>query len=290
MNEYFEEMLNELMGEESIRLENRVLMVGAGQMGAPFIPLMLDTIGGESISVIDPSEDARRKVTDTFPDIATHSSLSQLEDNSFGADDWVLLAVKPNLIGKIADEVNRVGSQALIISIAVGVSLEQLEALFPFARIIRLMPNLAMLIGEGTALLAAGDRATQDDILHVGYMLEAGNEIFEIEESQIDVATAISGSGPAYCALVIDALKKAGAAEGLNERLAHDLACSTMAGTAMLLEALDHEPRELADAVQSPGGTTERAVAVLEERGLEPMFRDAVHAAVERAKELKNDA
>ncbi|MCL2024273.1 MAG: pyrroline-5-carboxylate reductase [Coriobacteriia bacterium] len=279
----------EMFGEESERYDSRVLLVGAGQMGAPFLPVLFDSFESDTISVVDPNPEMRDKVNDTYPQLPLNSSLSQFEDNSFGPQDWIILAVKPTVIPEIVDEVNRIGSQTLILSIAVGVSAAQLEEWFPFARVIRLMPNLAMLFEEGTTLIAPGTRVTTEEVEAVAHVMEAGGAVLIIDEKNIDVATAISGSGPAYCALVIEALEKAGVAEGLDKELAHAIACSTIGGTARMLEYLDHEPRELADAVQSPGGTTECAVAVLEERGLEAMFRDAVRAAVERATELRGD-
>ena len=268
----------------------RVLIVGGGKMGAAILDGFLSLFEPGHISVCEPDSQRRAELETRYPAIITFSHLDHIEDQMYGPEDWIVLAVKPQIMGSVLDDINRIGAQAVVISVAVGISITSLQESLPLATVIRIMPNLPVMVGEGMILLAASDQASDRQIDEVAEALFELGDVSFIKESDIDICAAISGSGPAYFALIIDAMEKAGANAGLPANLARDLALVTMMGTADMLDMTGEEPVELARAVQSPGGTTEQAVAVLEERGMTAMFDDAVKAAIERAAQLRDGA
>jgi len=270
--------------------DNRVLIVGGGKMGSAILDGLTNVFEPGRITVCEPDDMRRAQLHDHYPEVNMIAGLGQVEDHSYLAEDWIIIAVKPQIINEVLDDINRIGCQSIVISVAVGISIAQLQESLPLASVMRIMPNLPVMIGEGMVLLAAGDRATNEQIDSVADACFELGDVSFIEEADIDVCAAISGSGPAYFALVIDALERAGIDAGLSPSLARDLAVTTMMGTADMLDMTGEDPLELARAVQSPGGTTERAVAVLEERGLTSMFAAAINAAIERARELKEGA
>jgi len=276
--------------DESSLSDNRVLIVGGGKMGAAILDGLANVFEPGRITVSEPDDMRRAELQHRYAEINTISGLDQIEDHSYLAEDWIILAVKPQIMGEVLDDINRIGCQSVVISVAVGIAIEQLQESLPLASIIRIMPNLPVMIGEGMVLLAAGDRATSEQIDAVADACYELGDVSFIDEADIDICAAISGSGPAYFALVIDALEQAGVAAGLSSSLARELAITTMMGTADMLDMTGEDPLDLAKAVQSPGGTTERAVATLEEHGLSNMFASAIDAAIERARELKDGA
>jgi pyrroline-5-carboxylate reductase len=152
--------------------------------------------------------------------------------------------------------------------------------------VVRVMPNTPAMVGEGMAVVSPGLSATADDVDTVVTMFASLGQAVAVDEELQNAATAISGSGPAYFALVVDALAQAGARAGLTEPLARRLAVQTMRGTSGLLGDGGMEPRALIDAVSSPGGTTVAALGELDKARIREAFDDAVRAAVARALEL----
>jgi len=273
--------------------DNRVLIVGAGKMGAAILQGLANVFKAGLITVCEPDEAQRADISRRFPGITVLASLNQIDDHTYGSDDWIVLAVKPQIIGSVLDDVNRIGLQATVISVAVGIPLAFFAEALPLAGIIRIMPNLPVMIGEGMILITASDRTPTEVVDAVAEAFTELGDVAYVEENQIDVGAAISGSGPAYFALVVSALEQAGIAAGLSASLARDLANTTMMGTADMIDMTGEDPLVIAQAVQSPGGTTQRAVAVLEDSGLTSMFKSAVDAAIARAHELAdqtNDA
>ena len=276
--------------DASLMSDKRVLIVGGGKMGTAILDGFVNLFAAGQLCVCEPDEMQRVELALRYPGLVTVPSLAQIDDHTYGADDWIILAVKPQIMDEVLDDINRIGCQALVISVAVGISIERLAASLPLATIIRLMPNLPVTIGEGMVLIAPGSRATDRQIDEVASACFELGDISLIEERDIDVCAAISGSGPAYVALFIEALEQAAINAGLPAELARDLVITTLIGTADLIDVTGDEPATLAKAVQSPGGTTERAVAVLAEADLPGLFDRAVQAAIARAAELRDGA
>ena len=207
------------------------------------------------------------------------------------ASDVLVLAVKPYLLKTVLEETaSDRKPETLIVSVAAGVTLDTLEAAAGAeARVVRVMPNTPSLVGAGAAGFALGTKATDEDAALVRAMLECVGVAEEVPENQLDAVTGVSGSGPAYGFLFLEALADAGVRAGLPREQSQRLAAATLKGAAaMVLETGDH-PAVLKDRVCSPGGTTIAAVAALEEAGLRRAVHAAVAAAVARSRAMAEE-
>jgi pyrroline-5-carboxylate reductase len=200
----------------------------------------------------------------------------------------VLVGVKPAMVPDLLREIAPVlRDDAIVVSLAAGVTLATLaENLGESARVIRSMPNTPATVGKAVTGLAAGPAATAEDMALVRRLFETVGTVIETSEEQIDPLSSISGSGPAYVFLLIEKLMQAATGKGFSEEEARTMAAQTFIGAAALLDASGEEPAELRRRVTSPKGTTERAVAVLQEAGLDEVFTRATDAALARAKEI----
>lgn len=202
--------------------------------------------------------------------------------------DVVLLAVKPQNIAALLQEIQpAAGPDTLYLSIAAGISASAVHAgLGGAGRIIRIMPNTAAQVQASATAICRGPGATDDDLTLTCELFAALGTAVVVDEAMMDAVTGLSGSGPAYVYLVIEALADAGVRNGLPRATALQLAAQTCAGAAkMVLETGTH-PGALKDQVTSPGGTTINGLYRLEKRGVRAALIDAVSAAVERSKEL----
>lgn len=202
--------------------------------------------------------------------------------------DFIIVAVKPQVIADAMGGLRDASTGKLFLSIAAGVTIEKIGAwLHPSARIIRSMPNTPMQIGVGASVYTGGPNVTKDDLALAGRVLSSAGRAWPVEECQIDAVTALSGSGPAYVFHFIEALIRGGVALGLSEQLARDLALQTVLGSAQLAAQSPLAPMELAAQVKSPRGTTLAGCAVLEENdALNELVACCMAAAKKRAEEL----
>jgi len=205
-----------------------------------------------------------------------------------GAAGVVLVGVKPAMVPDLLREIApalRPGT--IVVSLAAGVTIETFEQILGSdAVVLRSMPNTPALVARGVTGLAAGSRADAAAVETARRLFETVGTVVEVPESQIDALSTISGSGPAYFFLVVEEFTKAAIGKGFAEAEARLMAEQTFIGAAALLEASDHDPAELRRQVTSPKGTTERAVAVLQDAHLDDVFARATDAALARAKEL----
>jgi pyrroline-5-carboxylate reductase len=202
--------------------------------------------------------------------------------------DLTILAVKPQVMADALALPREASAGKLFLSIAAGVTIEKIRGwLHPTARVIRSMPNTPMQIGAGASVYAGGPNATEEDLALAARVLSSAGKAWRVEEKQIDTVTALSGSGPAYVLHFIDALRRGGVALGLSEKLAHDLAIQTVAGSARLAAQSPLAPMELAAQVKSPKGTTLAGCAVLEDHdALNDLIARCMAAAKSRAEAL----
>jgi len=200
----------------------------------------------------------------------------------------VLVGVKPAMVTDLLREIAPVlREDAIVVSLAAGVTLDTFtEALGANAHVIRSMPNTPATVGRAVTGLAGGEAATAEDMALVRALFETVGAVIEVPESQIDPLSTVSGSGPAYVYLLIEELTKAASGMGFSDADARLMAEQTFIGATALLEASGEDPAELRRRVTSPKGTTERAVAVMQEARLDDMFARATAAALARAKEL----
>jgi pyrroline-5-carboxylate reductase len=202
--------------------------------------------------------------------------------------DVVILCVKPYTIGKVIDEVKEALSESqLIISIAAGVTIPALQArIGKNIAIVRAMPNIASTVDEGATAVAFGAHVTDEQAQIAIAVFEAVGEVVVVEEHQLDAVTGLSGSGPAYIYMVIEALIDGGVKMGLTRDVSTKLAVQTVLGSAKLVKSSQLHPAILRDQVTTPGGTAINAVHELESHGLRSMLIDAVATATRRSKEL----
>ena len=201
----------------------------------------------------------------------------------------VVLAVKPQMMAAVLEEIApAISADALVISIAAGVKASWIDQrLGGKGRIVRVMPNTPMLVGAGVSAVAAGPRATADDLDWTCRMLAAGGgSAVVVEESMMDAVTAVSGSGPAYFFYLVEAMIAAGVAEGLSPDVAAKLARETCLGAGKLLVDGGEAPEVLRARVTSPNGTTQRAIETLDAAGVKDKLVAAFRAAAERSREL----
>jgi len=200
----------------------------------------------------------------------------------------VVLAVKPQDISAVLAEIaGLVTSDQVILSVAAGVTTAFIERhLSPEARVIRAMPNAPALVHEGIAGIAAGSSASEADLALAEEALGHLGAVVRVSERDLDAVTALSGSGPAYFALLAEAMIEAGLLLGLSREVSTQLVVQTMFGSALLLRDEHMHPVELREAVTSPGGTTTRAIRELERSGVRAAFLNAISAATERSREL----
>jgi pyrroline-5-carboxylate reductase len=201
------------------------------------------------------------------------------------ASPVLLLAIKPQILDSVVKELT-VASQALVISILAGVSLSRLEAAFPERAIVRAMPNTPATVGASITAIAAGKNVETEHLSVAKSIFTAVGEVVEVPEYMMDAVTGLSGSGPAFVAIAIEALADGGVAAGLPRPIASQLALSTVLGTAKLLQESQLHPAQLKDRVTSPGGTTIAGVARLENSGFRSAIIEAVKAAYRRSQEL----
>jgi pyrroline-5-carboxylate reductase len=203
------------------------------------------------------------------------------------ASDVLVLAVKPQVIDRVLDTIEIDVGGHLVVSVAAGVPLEALEARLPRStRVVRAMPNTAATVLAGATAIAPGPHATEEDIETTRALFRAVGEVVVLEEAQLDAVTGLSGSGPAYVMLMIEALADGGVKVGLHRDTALLLAAQTVFGSAKLLLETGEHPGRLKDMVTSPGGTAIAGLHTLEAGGLRRTLIDAVEAATHRAEEL----
>lgn len=260
----------------------RIALIGAGKMATALAGGWLQAsvcTAGEIIAA-DPSTTARETFARTTGCLTT-------DDNAQAAAqaEIVVLAVKPQQLAVVAASLPLRADQ-LAISIAAGVSLSRLDTMFPFARLARVMPNTPVLVGRGAGAYALGPRAAPADGETVERLFAAVGRIFAVEEALLDAVTGLSGSGPAFVYILIEALSDGGVRMGLPRTIATQLAAQTVLGAAeMVLHSGEH-PAVLKDQVASPGGTTIAGIAALERGAFRAAAIQAVEAAARRSREL----
>jgi len=264
-------------------------LIGIGNMGGALLRGLMNRgwLEPTQIHVSDP--DPERLAAAVTP-----HGIAGSTDNTVLADfaDVLVLAVKPQVVPRVLTQLGPLlRPSSLLISIAAGVTCRSIEALVPDSvRVMRAMPNTPATVLAGVTALSPGARSLPEDLAIAGRLFSAVGSVVEIEEPLLDAVTGLSGSGPAYVLLAIEALADGGVRMGLPRAVALKLAAETVFGTArMVLETNEH-PARLRDAVTSPGGTTIAGLAALEEGAVRHAFISAVRSATLRATELSNAA
>jgi pyrroline-5-carboxylate reductase len=266
-------------------LQIRTGFIGAGQMARAMAGgfVQAGLIAGSQIRASDPVPASR----DAFSAAVTGSIVTAQNSEVVSQSDVVVLSVKPQQLAVVLEELRPLVSKQLVISIAAGIRLSKIaDALQPGVRLVRAMPNTPCLVGESASAFSLGEHATQQDGELVATLLGSVGKAYRVDEKLLDAVTGLSGSGPAFVYVIIEALSDGGVRMGLPRDVALSLAAQTVLGAAkMVLETGDH-PAILKDRVASPGGTTIAGLQALESGGLRAALISAVEAATRRSLEL----
>jgi pyrroline-5-carboxylate reductase len=269
-------------------------VIGLGRMAqALLFPLMASgLLPRERVQAVVASDASAQRLAAAHPGLAVGTDAA-----AAWRADALLLAVKPQQLAALAataptppsaTEAGTEGSTQppLLISVLAGVTLGRLQALFPGRRIVRAVPNTPCLVGAGLCGLAWGEGVSEAQRRWVQQLFAQVAEVVELPEPQLDAFLALTSSGPAFVALMSEAMADGAVAAGLPRALAQHLAHRTLAGTAALLHEQDLHPGQLKDMVSSPGGTTIAGLRRLEAGGVRSALLEAVLAAAERSREL----
>jgi pyrroline-5-carboxylate reductase len=225
--------------------------------------------------------------------VSTRSAEEHSDANAWAVDgaDVVLLGVKPYAIVDLATEIApALSGHTVVVSVAAAITVEKLEASLPASQpVVRSMPNTPLQVGKGVVALARGTHADDAAVDAARAVFAGSGKVYEVVEDQIDVVSAVSGSGPAYAFYLAEAMADGGVELGLDPELAGELAAATIAGAGVMLEAPGAQAAALRKAVTSPKGTTEQAIATFDARGVREAIAEGEQNAVKRSLEMARD-
>ena len=297
-NEQQQEAVGESLGSKKIGI------IGVGNMGSAILRGLLKAKKAGKIFISDAREERLREFQGKENVVACKSNAEVVRNA-----DVIILAVKPSDVTAVASEVkNDFDESKILISVAAGISTKTLETYFGSdassqqttaraeaeraerrVRVVRVMPNIAALVGSAFSAVCRGSFASQEDEEIAKEIMSAVGEAFSVKESEMDAITGLSGSGVAFAALVIDALAEGGVHEGLPRELALRIAAKTVEGAARMISA-GFSPENVRDMTASPGGTTIRGILTLEKYAVHAALMSAVIDATRRAKEISTVA
>lgn len=258
-------------------------VIGAGSMGGAIARGLVESgaMPGERVYACDHNA-YKLEALATECNIQTFADASEL---LVANPSVVVLAVKPQVLGGVLEQHADELAGHLVVSIAAGVTVATLEAALPGARVVRVMPNLPVSVRSGASAICGGSSASADDVTLVQVLFASLGSAKVMREDQLDAEGAVVGCAPAYFALMVDALTRAGIRSGLRAADAREMVIATMGGVAMSLAKSGEHPRAYMEAVTSPGGTTAAALYELEPALAQACY-DAVDAALARTSEL----
>jgi pyrroline-5-carboxylate reductase len=261
-------------------------IIGGGVMGEALLSRLLaqGLYAAEQVLVSEPQASRRDVLAQQYEIKVTANNQDVVSQAA-----TVLLAIKPQVFDAVVAALSSKNREQLVLSILAGVPLRRLEAAFPEQPVVRSMPNTPATVGAGITAIAAGRHTIPEQMELARQIFAAVGEVVEVSESMLDAVTGLSGSGPGYVAVMIEALIDGGVAAGLPRPIATQLAIQTVRGTAELLASRGLHPAQLKDQVTSPGGTTIAGIAYLEQAGFRSALIEAVKAAYRRSQELGKD-
>jgi len=265
--------------------DKKIGVIGTGNMGESLISGLIYAKSSIPQNII--CSDVRREklkcIKDTYRVVTTTSNTDVVK-----ASEIVIYAIKPQIMASILRETAAyLDMSKIVISIAAGVPLAAIEScLNKDLRLIRVMPNIAASVKEGAAAITAGKHATKEDLKVAKAIFDSVGKSVIVEEELMDAITGLSGNGPAYIFLIVDALADAGVKMGLSREDALFLSAQTLLGAAKLLLETNEHPGRLKDKVTSPGGTAIAALHTIEEGGLRTTLINAVEVGTKRSREL----
>jgi len=266
-------------------VEKKIGFIGAGKMAQAMMAGMVKslTIPKKNILASANTEDTTKIIKQKY-DICT--TLNNRDVAMFA--DILIIAVKPDLHSKIIEEIrNDIKQEAIIVTIAAGITLRNVEQAFGFqVKVIRTMPNTPSLVGEGMSVICANDYLTENEIVEVEHLFQTFGKTERLEEKLMDAVPAISGSSPAYVYMLIEAMADGGVRQGIPRNQAYRLAAQAVLGAAKMVLETGKHPGELKDNVCTPGGATIEAVVALEEKQFRGSIMTAMDSCTNKVKNL----
>jgi pyrroline-5-carboxylate reductase len=263
----------------------RITFFGAGRMASALAIGFVERggIAPPALSVHDPAAGATASLAERLPGIRPAES-----NEAAAADcDLAILAVKPQHVREVAEAVaGRLPPSAVLVSVVAGLALDTLADLFRTRRIVRVMPNTPCLVGAGSCVVCRTTEVADAAFDRVCSLLASTGSVHVVGEALLDAATGLSGSGPAFVAVVLEALADGGVRAGLPRDTSLALACEILSGTAALIRTTGEHPAVIKDRVASPAGTTIEGLAILEQMAVRAALSGAVIAAARRSAEL----
>jgi pyrroline-5-carboxylate reductase len=261
-------------------------VIGGGVMAEAILSRLLaaNVFSSDQLLISDPSQLRRQFWAEQYRIQTTHDNAAVV-----AACQLLLLATKPQVLDQVAVDLvlgPDQGRPSLMLSILAGVPLAKLQRLLPGIPVVRAMPNTPATVGAGITAIAYAADVSAEQKLQAEAIFGAVGEVLEVPEALMNAVTGLSGSGPGYIAVIIEALTDGGVAVGLSRQVATRLAIQTVLGTAQLLQTSGIHPAQLKDQVTSPGGTTIAGIAALEQAGLRAALINAVKAACDRSQAL----
>lgn len=263
----------------------KIGVIGCGKMGTALVKGVIaqGMVSAENVMGVARTETSRKR----FSEETSAAAVADLAELVAACDVFLLCTKPQDIVATLGACAFKPGEGKLLVSVAAGVTLAKLEANVPdCVRVVRTMPNTPSLVGKGATAYTLGARCIAGDRETVESLLGAVGISVEVPEKQMDAVTGVSGSGPAYIYLIIEALADGGVREGLPRAEALRLAAQTVSGAAEMVIRTGMHPAVLKDNVTSPGGTTIAGLAVLEEKNVRSALISAVSAAAARAAEL----
>jgi pyrroline-5-carboxylate reductase len=262
----------------------RIALLGGGRMGEALVAGLLDAgFDADEIAVAEIDPERRHAIEQLQPGLRVVPSPAWAVADA----DVVIVALKPQHVSAALESAApSLPEHALVLSIAAGITIEELERAAPGRPVVRAMPNTPAIVRRGASAIAAGTHATESDLDAAERLLGAVGIVVRVPERMLDAVTGLSGSGPAYVFLLAEALTEGGVLNGLPRDVATVLVHQTILGAGALLVDSDEGPEALRAAVTSPGGTTAAGLRALEQGSMRGALLDAVTAATERSREL----
>lgn len=261
-------------------MEKKITVIGTGNMGGA-IARGLICAGYENISVSDKSEHILKRLSEVG------AKVYQSNIDAVKNADIIIIATKPAIAPLVANEIKDIISkETVIVSICAGIKISKLTDIFGTDKIIRIMPNTPVTVGEGMCAVCSSDVVSRSQTEEVIKMFSSFGMTVTVKEEDMDAVTGISGSGPAYAYMLIEGMIRAGKSNGLDDDTAKLLAAQTVLGAAKTVLESKISPEQLKQNVCSPNGTTIEAVKVFEESDLYGTIEKAISACIRRSKEL----
>ncbi len=265
---------------------NKIVFIGGGQMAHALASgaIAAGVLAATDLLFVEPSVEQRKNLEKSFPG----SNIAPKAQLAIPEAEIVILSVKPHVLKSIAPELaGLLQARQLVVSIAAGISLPALQSMLRTKRVVRVMPNTPAQVSSGAAALSADADLSEDDLERVERIMGAVGTTVRVPDHLMHAVTALSGSGPAYIYLVIEALSDGGVAAGLPREVATQLAAQTVLGAAHMVLQTGRHPGQLKDQVTSPGGTTIAGLGALERGAVRGAFMEAVRCAAARSEQLE---